>query len=239
MHSSERHSPAETTAATPHMTSPRPQLSPPLLGQSIRLLSLVLVVVAIVHRPAAAGTNAADASTHGKAVSAPADPAPVASAPAPEPLANLPRPAREMIDAILAAVHTGSIEELRTAIEWNELKPIFAPSTEAASDDDPIEFLKKASKDGKGAETLSIIDKLLSVAPARQPLGRDFENNTVYVWPYLAERPLASLSPTEEADLQRIVPPDEIAAIRAAGRWNWYRLTVGADGTWHSFMKHE
>lgn len=239
MKSPERHHSAETTtAASRRMTSPRASLSPLLLGPSIRLLSLVLAVVAIVHQPATAETNPSDAGGRNGGPAATAAPA-ATDSPDLTASASLPRPVSEMIDAILAAVHTGSIEELRTAIEWNELKPVFAPAGDPAADEDPIEFLKKASKDGRGDEMLAIIANLLSVAPARQPLGRDFENNTVYVWPYLAERPLGALTPPEEADLNRIVPTEQIAAMRAAGRWTWYRLTIGADGTWHSFMKHE
>lgn len=142
-----------------------------------------------------------------------------------------------MVDAILTAVHSGAIEDLRTAIEWNELKPVFAP---AGHDDqtDPIAFLKNASRDGNGAEILAILGNLLASGASRQPLGRDFENNSVYVWPYFADVPLAELTSAETVELYRIVPADEIDAMRKAGRWTWYRLVIGADGTWHSFMPH-
>lgn len=144
-----------------------------------------------------------------------------------------------MVDAILAAVHSGVIEDLRTAIEWNEMSPVFAPpGAGEPTVDDPIDVLKNASTDGAGAQILAVLANVLSVRPARQPLGRDFENNDVFVWPYLAERPFERLTPPELVDLYRIVPAAEIEAMRAAKRWTWYRLVIGADGTWHSFMPH-
>lgn len=148
---------------------------------------------------------------------------------------KLPRPVAEMIDAIMAAAHSGEIEDLRTAIEWNELPPALS----GEKIDDPIAFLKAASQDGKGHQMLAIIADLLSVGPARQPLGRDPENTDVYVWPYLAELSLDKLSPAEEVDLYRIVPVDQIVKMRQQKRWTWYRLAIGADGTWHAFIQQD
>lgn len=150
-------------------------------------------------------------------------------------LANLPRPVAEMIDAINVAVNSGNIEDLRIAIEWNELPPAFSPD----EIDDPVNFLKNASQDKSGRQMLAILGNLLAVGPARQPLGRDPENTGVYVWPYLSELPLDQLTPAEEVDLYRLVPTDVIASMRAAKRWTWYRVVIGADGTWHAFMRHD
>jgi hypothetical protein len=135
----------------------------------------------------------------------------------------------------MASVSSGSIEDLRTAIELNELPPAFS----ATASDDPIAGLKSASADGEGRQLLAIIGDLLAVGPARRPLGRDLENNTVYIWPYLAERPLGQLTPSEIVDLYRLVPADVIGTMRTTGRWTWYRVVIGADGTWHSFMRHD
>ena len=101
-----------------------------------------------------------------------------------------------MIDAIIVAVNSGEIDDLRTAIEWNELPPAFGPDRI----DDPIGFLKEASADKSGRQMLAILGNMLSVGPARQPIGRDPENTGVFVWPYLAERPLDALTPAEEVD---------------------------------------
>ncbi len=143
--------------------------------------------------------------------------------------------AAEMRDAILAAVKTGDISELKHAIAWNELPPEFGET----AGEDPIAFLKAQSVDGEGREILAIIANLLSLEPASLPIGADYENNTVFVWPYLAELPLHKLTPAQDVDLLRLMPAAEAKALRQSKKWTWWRLAIGADGTWLSFMKHK
>jgi len=69
------------------------------------------------------------------------------------------------------------------------------------------------------------------------PFGQDLENNIIYVWPYLAEVELDKLTPAQEVDLLRLVGAAEAKAMREKKKWTWWRLTIGADGTWHSFKK--
>ncbi len=199
----------------------------------IRLILLVTALAGLVHRPIA--TVAAEKLTGKTAIAAPADPAQPLDYDRRTDVSKLPRPVAEMLDAIQSAVASGEIEELRTAIEWNELPPAFGPD----QTDEPIEFLKQASADKSGRQMLAIMADLLSVGPARQPLGRDPENTDVFIWPYLAERPIDELSPPEQVDLYRIVPADVVDTIRQKKRWTWYRLVIGADGTWHAFMRHD
>jgi len=157
------------------------------------------------------------------------------TAPAPKrsQIADLPIPVQEMRDAILIAVASGDIEELRTPIEWNELRPEFG----IPRDQDPIEYWRKTSKDGAGWEILAILGNLLDDAPAKLPIGPDLENNDVFVWPYLSELPPNTLSPSQEVELFRIMPPDVAASMRTSKHWTWYRLAIAADGTWHIFSK--
>ena len=147
----------------------------------------------------------------------------------------LPAPVEEMREAILAATRSGRIEDLQVPIDWNELKPDFA----ATAVDDPIAFWKKESADGEGREILAVLANILQMRPAELPLGKDIENNIVYVWPYLAEARLDALTPAEEVDLLRLVSPERAKAMRAAKTWTWWRLSIGADGTWHAFKKSE
>jgi len=142
-----------------------------------------------------------------------------------------------MIDAITVAIQSGNIDDLRTAIEWNELPTTFAPGGSAI--EDPIAFLKNTSADKQGRQMLAIIGNILAVGPAHQHIGRDPENSGVYIWPYLAERRIDQLTPAEQVDLFRVVPVEEIEKMRKAKRWTWYRLVIGADGTWHAFMRDE
>lgn len=157
------------------------------------------------------------------------------SAPKPAVTAPLPPAVVEMRDAILAAVHSSNIEDLRTALEWNELRP--AVADEAV--DDPIAYWKKNSADGQGREILAILADIMEAGYVTLPVGKDIENNLIYVWPAVAEARLDALTPAEEVMLYRLVPPAEVKAMREKKRWTWYRLVIGADGTWHSFQKYD
>lgn len=150
------------------------------------------------------------------------------------PLAELPVPVQEMRDVIMAAVLRGDFDELRTAIEWNELPPDFGLEGGV----DPIEHWQSTAG-GKGAEILALLGEILEGPPAKLPIGRDIENNAVYVWPYLSEVPPAKLTTAEQVELFRIAGPEQAAKIIASGKWTWYRVAIGADGTWHTFARHD
>jgi hypothetical protein len=146
---------------------------------------------------------------------------------------KLPIPVQEMREAILSAVRAGRIEELRHAYDLNELKPDLG----AGPISDPIAHWKKISGDGEGREILAVLAEILEAGYVALPLGRDLENNRVYVWPYFAEVPLDRLSPAQEVELLRLVPPAAAKEMKAARRYTYWRIAIGADGTWHSLRK--
>jgi hypothetical protein len=84
-----------------------------------------------------------------------------------------------------------------------------------------------------------VLAEILPMRAAELPLGKDLENNIIYVWPYLAEMDLGKLTPAQEVELLQLVGPAEAKAMRDKKKWTWWRLTIGADGTWHSFKKAE
>lgn len=140
---------------------------------------------------------------------------------------ELPPAVRQMREAILAAVASGDIANLREALEMNELMPLIDGDKPA----DPIEHWKAGSVDGSGRDLLALLGDLLALPPARVKRaagGEDFH------WPYLAALPPASLAPAQVVDLYRLAPASDVAAMLKTGRYRWYRLIVGADGTWHS-----
>lgn len=193
--------------------------------------ALVVALLFLVHHSTVAAepkgkTGAGTGAAAADAIEKPARPKRVD-------LVDLPGPVLEMRDAILAAVRHGEIDELRTAIEWNELPPEFGLPDGV----DPIEHWRATSTDGNGRDLLALLGNLLAAAPARLPIGPDLENNDVYVWPYLSELSPKSLTPSEEVDLFRLVPADEAVAMRGRDKWTWYRLAIAADGTWHIFSK--
>jgi hypothetical protein len=145
----------------------------------------------------------------------------------------LPDQVQEMREAILAAVKSGRIEELRYAWELNELKPDLGGPPVA----DPIAHFKQVSHDGEGREILAALGEVLESGYVVLPLGPDVENNRIFVWPYFAEVPLDKLTPGQEVELLRLVPPAAAKAMRSAGRYTYWRIAIGADGTWHSFRR--
>lgn len=146
--------------------------------------------------------------------------------------AKLPEKVAAMRDSILAAARTGSIEALRTPLEWNEMKPEISGGPAP----DPIAYWQRQSGDGEGRQILAILLELLETPPAVVGAGTPAER---YVWPGFAEVDLATLPPPLEVQLYRLVSPAEAKTMRERKVWSWWRLTIGADGTWHGFLKAE
>jgi hypothetical protein len=99
-----------------------------------------------------------------------------------------------MREAILSAVKTGKIDELLHAYAMNELKPDLGVQPMP----DPIAHWRQISGDGEGREILAALAEILEAGYVALPLGRDLENNRVYIWPYFAEVPLARLTAAQE-----------------------------------------
>jgi hypothetical protein len=147
---------------------------------------------------------------------------------------RLPGPVQDMREAILSAVRSGRIEELRHAWEPNELKPDLGV---APAGGDPIAQWKRISGDGEGREILAVLGEILEAGYVVLPLGRDLENNKIYVWPYFAEVALDKLTPAQEVEMLRLVAPAQLKEMRSAGKYTHWRIAIGADGTWHSFRR--
>ncbi len=150
---------------------------------------------------------------------------------------KLPPLVSEMRDRLLAAVAAGHIEDLREPLEWNEMPFMFRDASDGDSSADPIAYWKSTSADGSGKDILADIGRMLALPPAKLAIGRDAENNAVYVWPYLSERPLDRLSAAEEKDLLSLMPATAAESLRASKKWSWWRLVIGADGTWHALKR--
>jgi hypothetical protein len=147
----------------------------------------------------------------------------------------LPQHVAELRDALLNAARSGKIEELAAAFDMGGALPDLGTSVSA--EDDPIKVLKAQSADGQGREILAALIEILNMPPATLPLGSDIENNAVYIWPYIAERPLDKLTPAETVDLYRLVSHDKAQEMQQQKRWLWWRLAVAADGTWLTFKR--
>jgi hypothetical protein len=141
----------------------------------------------------------------------------------------LPDPVKRMLMAIAGAAESGNIEAMRPVFESNELKPMVAPSFV----DDPIAFWKKASADGTGRDVLAAMLNVLSSGYVHMGQGKD----EIFVWPYFAETDLAKLTPAQEVELYRIVPPELALAMKKSGKYAYYRLGVSPTGVWQYFLQ--
>lgn len=150
-----------------------------------------------------------------------------------EGIEKLPPAVVDMRAEILSAVESGDIADLKRAMDLNELKPeVGAPAGREA-----IEHLRISSADGKGVSVLLQLGRLLEGKWASIPGGRDIENNRMFVWPHFAEVPLGSLSDAEKAELTKLVGEAAAREIVAQGKWHGWRLSIGADGVWHTYME--
>jgi hypothetical protein len=128
----------------------------------------------------------------------------------------------------LQAATSGDIEQLRIPIEMNEIPPVFTKSRIG----DPIAYLKAASGDGNGREMLAILYNLLTTGYAIvNPGGKD----EMAVWPYHAVTPFQSLTPSQEVELYRFLPPAKLKEMITQGKYSFYKVGIGRDGVWHYF----
>jgi hypothetical protein len=141
----------------------------------------------------------------------------------------LPDPVKRMLEQIATAAESGEIENMRPVLESNELRPMVADTYVA----DPIALWKKESADGSGRDVLAAMLNVMSSGYAHAGQGKD----EMYVWPYFAETGLSALTPAQEVELYRIVPPERAAAMKKTGRYGYYRLGIAPDGVWHYFLQ--
>jgi hypothetical protein len=141
----------------------------------------------------------------------------------------LPERVRVMRDRILEAAKSGDPEKLRVVIESNEMPPSFSIGEET----DPIKGLIEQSVDGKGREILAILAEVMEAGYAHVDVGTPQE---MYIWPYFARYPLDKLTPPQLVETFRIVTAAEYQEMLSFGAYNFYRVGLGTDGTWHFFI---
>jgi hypothetical protein len=144
--------------------------------------------------------------------------------------ASLPAPVKQMLEQIFETAQDGDIEAMRPVLESNELKPMVSTGSAV---EDPIAFWKKNSADGEGREVLAAMLNILSSGFVKVGQG----NDAMYVWPYFAEMDLTTLTPAQDVELYRIVPPAQALAMKKSGKYSYYRLGVSPIGVWHYFLQ--
>jgi hypothetical protein len=188
----------------------------------------------------AAGAIAGDAPALAQQAPSKGDAAPAQQQKAPSPKVRydtegLPRPVLDMREALLGAVEAGEVDELRHVLDMGEIKPDLGAPPKA----DPVAHWKAMSGDGQGREVLAALSLILEAGYVALPRSPDVENNQLYVWPYFAELPLGKLTPRQEVELLRLVPASAAREMKEKGKYTYWRVAIGADGTWRAFRKGE
>jgi hypothetical protein len=154
---------------------------------------------------------------------------------------SLPQNVRRMRGLILEAVRSGDSMALRKPVEWNEVPPSFGKGAPRgakgpAMADELLKFFRERSGDGQGRETMGQLVNVLAVGHARINAGQPQE---MFIWPYFAVLDPRLLTPEQEVDVYRVMGAAQLAEWREKGRFPYWRIGIGPDGTWHYFLGGE
>ncbi len=144
-------------------------------------------------------------------------------------LAQLPAPVARTRERILAAARSGELSRLVAVMQSGETLPIFAQST----GQDPITYWRTNYPDSDGVEILATLIDILETGFVHVDTGTPQE---MYVWPYFARVPLKTLTAAQKVDLFKIVTGSDYKDMLGAGAYNFFRVGIGADGTWRFFV---
>ena len=144
-------------------------------------------------------------------------------------MARLPAPVAKTRQRILEAARSGDLEKLLAVMQSTETMPIFT----FGQDKNPLSYWRSNYPDSNGVEVLSILVNLLEAGYVRIDKGTPQE---MYVWPYFAFTPLATLTPGQKVELFRIVTGSDYKEMTQFGAYVFYRVGIAPDGTWHFFV---
>jgi hypothetical protein len=147
-------------------------------------------------------------------------------------LSRLPPAVVRMRERILAAARTGDLQTLLTLMRANGSMPVFSHTQKQ----DPTAYWKENYPDSEGVEILSILITILETQPVRIEAGSPQET---YIWPYFARLPLKSLTPAQKVELFRVVTGADYKDMLERGRYVFYQVGIGPDGSWRYFLASE
>jgi len=145
---------------------------------------------------------------------------------------RLPPTVLRMRDRILAAARTGDLKALHALMQANGSMPVFSHTQKQ----DPTAYWRENYPDSEGVEILSILISILETQPVRIDAGTPQET---YLWPYFARLPLKSLTPAQKVELFRVVTGSDYRDMLERGRYVFYQVGIGPDGTWRYFLASE
>ncbi|BDA83855.1 hypothetical protein Sa4125_13970 [Aureimonas sp. SA4125] len=144
--------------------------------------------------------------------------------------ADLPKPVRDLRARLIEICKAGEIEALRPYLELGEDGTTV---TFGGAAEDPIEFLKSASGDGEGVETLAILLEILQAGHVHNDVGNDAE---IFVWPYFTGVPLDQLTKPQQVELFELVTAGDYQEMLSFGAYNFYRAGISPDGKLEFFV---
>jgi hypothetical protein len=141
----------------------------------------------------------------------------------------LPEPVQRTLADIIFTAETGNMDAMRPVLESREFKPMVA----AEFVSDPVAYWKEHSIDGTGRDVLAAMLNMLASGFVLTGDGSD----AMFVWPYFAEVDITKLTPAQQVEFYRAVPPDRAAAMKKSGKYDYYRLGISPKGVWHYFIQ--
>jgi hypothetical protein len=221
----ETDAPADAAKPAPPPTSPP---ATPAAGQATPLAP----VAGEAPGTEPAATDASDAAVDGDTSGD--ETAPAAADIPPAPIfygdADLPKPVRDLRQRLIEICRSGDIEALRPYLDIGEDGTMVSFG---GGQEDPIAFLKSASGDGEGVETLAILLEVLQAGHVRNDVGSDDE---IFVWPYFTGVPLDKLTPPQKVELFELVTAGDYQEMLGFGAYNFYRAGISPDGKLQFFV---
>jgi hypothetical protein len=144
-------------------------------------------------------------------------------------LSKLPDKVRQTRTRILDAARSGDLTKVQTAMQANEMMPVFSFGGEK----NPVEFWKSSYPDSEGLEALSILVEILEMPFVHLDKGTPQE---MYVWPYFYSMPLKQLTAQQKVELFRLVTGSDWREMLDFGAYIFFRVGIAPDGVWHFFV---
>jgi hypothetical protein len=141
----------------------------------------------------------------------------------------LPKPVQDKRAALIEAAKSGDIEALKAIFDAQKT-PV---QVSYGDPEDAIAYLKTASADGNGAQTLAILGELLDAPYAIIGATSDTPS---YVWPYLAMVDVTKLTPAQLVDAYRILPAETVAELTVMESWYYWRVFIDPNGDLSAFI---
>jgi hypothetical protein len=147
-------------------------------------------------------------------------------------ISRLPPAVLRTRERILAAARTGDLQTLLALMHAKGNMPVFSHTQRQ----DPAAYWRETYPDSDGVEILSILITILETEPVRIDAGTPQET---FVWPYFARLPIKSLTPAQKVELFRVVTGSDYKEMLERGRYVFYQVGIGPDGSWRYFLASE